>query len=53
MDTNNWDFIIAAYAVVWVAVIGYWVWAHSALRAARARYSEALAAAARAGEKLR
>ncbi|MGH7656573.1 MAG: hypothetical protein ACREN6_18135 [Gemmatimonadaceae bacterium] len=43
MPTNNWDFVIAAYTAAWVAVIGYWLFVHRAVRHARARYEAALA----------
>jgi hypothetical protein len=46
--TSNWNYVIAAYAVAWIAVIGYWVFVHSAVRTARARYEQALASLARA-----
>jgi hypothetical protein len=48
METNNWNFIIAAYTAAWIAVIGYWIFVHRAVRLARARYEQAVAAAARA-----
>ena len=50
-NTGNWNFIIAAYAAAWIAVIGYWVFVHRALRRARAHYEEAAASAARAEGK--
>ena len=49
--TNNWNFIIAAYAAAWIAVIGYWVFVHGAVRRARARYEQAIASLARAQGK--
>jgi hypothetical protein len=49
--TNNWNYVIAAYAVAWIAVIGYWVFVHGAVRRARARYEQALASLARAQGK--
>jgi predicted permease len=49
MDSNNWIFIIAAYTAAWIAVIGYWIFVHRAVRHARARYEQAIAMAARAG----
>ena len=51
MDSNNWNFIVAAYTAAWIAVIGYWLFVHRAVRLARARYEQAVAAAARAGVK--
>jgi hypothetical protein len=51
MVTNNWNFIIAAYAAAWIAVIGYWIFVHRAVRLARARYEQAVASAGRAGGK--
>jgi hypothetical protein len=45
MGTSNWDFVIAAYTVAWVAVIGYWIFVHRAARVARERYDQAMAAA--------
>ena len=51
MVPSNWTFVIAAYTVAWVAVAGYWIFVHGALRAARERYEQALAAAARAEGK--
>jgi hypothetical protein len=48
MAANNWSFIIAAYAAAWLAVTGYWIFAHSTLRLARERYERALASAGRA-----
>ena len=50
MPNNNWTYITAAYAAAWIAVIGYWVFVHGAVRRARARYEEALVLAAR-GER--
>ena len=44
MTASNWDFVIAAYAVAWTAVIGYWVFVHRAARQARTRYEQAVAA---------
>jgi hypothetical protein len=46
--TNNNAFITAAYTVAWIAVIGYWVFVHRAVRVSRARYEQAVAAAGRA-----
>jgi hypothetical protein len=51
MMVSNWTFIIAAYTVAWVGVVGYWVFVHGAVRRARRRYEQALAAAARAEGK--
>jgi hypothetical protein len=45
--TNNWDFVIAAYVVAWVALGGYWLFVHRAVRQARARYDQAIASAAK------
>lgn len=42
MVTNNWNFVIAAYAVAWTAVVSYWVFVHRAVRRARARYEQAI-----------
>ena len=36
----NMSFVIAGYVVMWVCVIGYWVYVHRSLRAARARYEQ-------------
>jgi hypothetical protein len=41
MASSNWNFVIAAYAAAWLAVIGYWVFVHRAVRQARARYEQA------------
>jgi hypothetical protein len=49
MPADNWNFIVAAYAAAWIAVIGYWIFVHRAVRLARARYERAVAAAARTG----
>ncbi len=49
--TNNWAFIISAYAAAWIAVIGYWVFVHGAVRRARIRYEQAMASLARAQGK--
>ena len=46
MVTNNWDTVIAAYAVAWAAIVGYWVFVHRAVRRARERYEQVLAAPA-------
>ena len=32
---NNWNFIIAAYAIAWLSLGGYWLFVHRALRQAR------------------
>jgi hypothetical protein len=45
MSTNNWTFIIAAYTVAWLGVIGYWIFVHRAVRQAREVYDRAIAAA--------
>ena len=50
-NTGNWTFIISAYAAAWIAVIGYWVFVHRAVRRARARYDQAVTALARAQGK--
>lgn len=42
-QTNNWMFIAAAYSAAWIAVAGYWVFVHRAVRIARSRYEQALA----------
>ena len=46
-STTNWAFIIAAYSVAWVGVIGYWVFVHRAVRQARQVYDRAIEATAR------
>lgn len=46
MPTNNWAFIIAAYTVAWVGIVGYWVFVHRAVSRAREVYRRAAAAAA-------
>ena len=45
---NNWDFVIAAYAVTWVVVLGYLVRVHRMLTRARAEHDAAIAHAERA-----
>ena len=40
---RNWNFVIAAYAVTWVFVLGYWSLLHRAVRRARAGYERATA----------
>ncbi len=44
---NNWNFIVAAYAIAWVTLGGYWLFVHRALRQARERYEQAIDAAAK------
>ena len=41
MANSNWNFVIAAYSVAWIAIGGYWLFVHRVLRAARARYEQA------------
>jgi hypothetical protein len=43
---SNWTFITAAYAAAWIAVAGYWLFVHRAVRRARALYDRAIGAAA-------
>ena len=50
---GNWTFIVAAYATAWVGVAGYWLFVHRAVRRARKRYEDSLAAAARAEGRAR
>ena len=45
--TNNWNFVIAAYAIAWVTLGAYWLFVHRAVRQARARYDQAMRAAAK------
>ncbi len=35
---DNWKFISAAYGAAWIAIGGYWIFVHRALKKARARY---------------
>jgi hypothetical protein len=44
--SSNWTFIGAAYAAAWIAVAGYWIFVHRAVRQARARYDQEIGAAA-------
>ena len=32
---NNWSFVIAAYAITWITIIGYWVHVHRTLHDAQ------------------
>jgi CcmD family protein len=41
MHQEGLEFVIAAYAATWVAVLGYLVWLRGALRRARAQYEKA------------
>ena len=43
---NNWNYVIAAYALTWVVLGGYWIYVHRTVRQAR----EELATAVREGE---
>jgi CcmD family protein len=45
--TNNWNFVIAAYAITWLTLGGYWLFVHRAVGHARARYAAAVSAAAK------
>ncbi len=47
MASNNWTYIIAAYTVAWVGIVGYWAFVHRAVRMARDVYDRAVQAAAR------
>jgi CcmD family protein len=40
--SSNWNFVAAAYAAVWIAISAYWWYVHRTLKAARARYEQAL-----------
>ena len=35
---DNWKFISAAYAAAWIAIGGYWIFVHRALKRARSNY---------------
>jgi CcmD family protein len=48
MVTGNWAFITAAYMAAWIGVVGYWIFVHRALRRARKRYEQSVAAPVRA-----
>lgn len=39
---NNWNYVIAAYALTWVVLGGYWLYVHRTVRRARADYATAL-----------
>lgn len=38
VNNDNWSFVIAAYAVTWVFVLGYWVRLHLLLQRNRAAW---------------
>ena len=38
MQASNWAFVIAAYTVTWVLILGYWAYGHRALRRAQAEF---------------
>ena len=42
--TGNWMFVIAAYSVTWIVVLGYFVRLHRGLRRAQSAYDAAMAA---------
>ena len=35
---EDWAFVIAAYSAAWIAVGGYWLFVHRAVKRARARH---------------
>jgi len=39
MQASNWDFVIAAYVVTWVVIVGYLAYSQRALNRARAEYT--------------
>ena len=38
---QNWSFVIAAYSVSWMMLVGYAIYVHRALARARRRYEAA------------
>ena len=44
MVDRNWYFVIAAYSVAWVFILGYWVYVHRTVAQARDRYERATGA---------
>jgi CcmD family protein len=38
---GNWTFVGVAYAAVWIAIGGYWLYVHRELKRSRARYQKA------------
>ena len=48
--SSNWSFVVAAYAVTWVAIIGYYVHLHRAARRASRLLETGEARRARAAE---
>ncbi len=39
MEASNWNFVIAAYVVTWVLIVGYLAYSQRALNRARAEYT--------------
>jgi CcmD family protein len=48
MPSRNWMFVVAAYTVTWIVLLGYAVRVHRALVRARAEHDAAIANAERA-----
>jgi hypothetical protein len=46
MRDQNWAFVAAAYTAAWIAIIGYWLHVHGALRRARRLHQQAVRAGA-------
>lgn len=41
MNQSNWSFVIAAYSIAWIVILGYFFRLHRLLRRARAYYERA------------
>jgi CcmD family protein len=39
---GNWNYIIAAFAIAWIGIGGYWLHASGRLRRVRAEYERAV-----------
>lgn len=38
MEASNWTYVISAYVITWVILLGYLAYTHTALRRSRAEY---------------
>lgn len=50
MEASNWAFVISAYAITWVTILGYVAYTHAALRRSRAEYERVTGHAPGEGE---
>ncbi len=50
MEASNWAFVVSAYVITWVTILGYLAYTHAALRRSRAEYERVRGHAPGGGE---